>query len=149
MKKSILVVAIFSLVATAIFASDVESLLDKAKSAYGSGDKTTAIQNIDMAKKIIEKEQLAANNEEYIEIANWDIVDLKSDFYVGKKVKINGIFWGVLTKDSINVEIRGCTFEPSLTDKILTLEKMKKYTFFGVIKTKSYGSPFLHIEAIQ
>lgn len=149
MKKLLLLTAIFIAFSTALFASDVGDFLDKAKTSYASGDKTSAIQNIDAAKKLIEQEQIAANGEEYIEIANWDIVDLKSDFYVGKKVKINGTFYGVSTKDSINVGLRGCSFDSSLVDKILTLEQWKKYTFFGTIKTKSYGSPYLHVEAIQ
>mgnify|MGYP007101878994 CR=1 FL=1 len=41
-----------------------------------------------------------------------------------------------------------CTFEPNLTDTILQLEQHKSYTFYGTVK-ESYGSPYLHIEAIK
>ena len=119
--------------AVELSASDVSDLLDKAKEAYISGDKITAIQNID----------------DYTEVANWDIVDLKSEFYIGRKVKLYGTYYGISGKDSINIELRGCTFDSSLIDQILTLEKFNKYTFYGTIKTKTYGSPFLHVEVIQ
>ena len=41
-------------------------------------------------KKIIEQEKLDSNIDDYTEVANWDIVDLKSEFYIGRKVKIYG-----------------------------------------------------------
>ena len=46
--------------------------------------------NIDEAKKIIEQEKLDSNIDDYTEVENWDIVDLKSEFYIGRKVKIYG-----------------------------------------------------------
>lgn len=149
MKRSFSLFVILMVVAAYIFASDVSDLLDKAKSAYLSGDITATIKNIDEAKKILEKDKLESSSDEFIEVTNWDIVDLKSDFYIGKKVKMYGTYWGLSTKDTINIEFRSCTFDSSLVDQILTLEKLKKYTFFGTIKTKTYGSPFLHVEAIQ
>lgn len=100
-------------------------------------------------KKIIEQEKLDSNIDDYTEVANWDIVDLKSEFYIGRKVKLYGTYYGTSRKDSINIELRGCTFDSSLIDQILTIEKFKKYTFYGTIKTKTYGSPFLHVEVIQ
>lgn len=39
--------------------------------------------NIDEAKKIIEQENLDSNIDDYTEVANWDIVDLRSEFYIG------------------------------------------------------------------
>ena len=149
MKKNFSVIAILMVATVELSASDVSNLLDKAKEAYISGDKITAIQNIDEAKKIIEQEKLDSNIDDYTEVANWDIVDLKSEFYIGRKVKIYGTYYGISGKDSINIELRGCTFDSSLIDQILTLEKFNKYTFYGTIKTKTYGSPFLHVEVIQ
>lgn len=51
MKKNFSVIAILMVAAVELSASDVSNLLDKAKEAYISGDKITAIQNIDEAKK--------------------------------------------------------------------------------------------------
>ena len=53
-KKNFSVIAILMVAAVKLSASNVNNLLDKAKEAYISGDKITAIQNIDEAKKIIE-----------------------------------------------------------------------------------------------
>ncbi|MCI6953460.1 MAG: hypothetical protein MR839_06150 [Spirochaetia bacterium] len=50
-EKNFLVIAILMVAAVELSASDVSDLLDKAKEAYISGDKITAIQNIDEAKK--------------------------------------------------------------------------------------------------
>ena len=83
MKKNFSVIAILMVAAVELSASDVSNLLDKAKEAYISGDKITAIQNIDEAKKIIEQEKLDSNIDDYTEVANWDIVDLRSEFYIG------------------------------------------------------------------
>ena len=88
--------------AVELSASDVSNLLDKAKEAYISGDKITAIQNIDEAKKIIEQEKLDSNIDDYTEVANWDIVDLKSEFYIGRKVKLYGTYYGISGKDILN-----------------------------------------------
>jgi hypothetical protein len=54
LKKNFSVITILMVATVELSASDVNNLLDKAKEAYISGDKITAIQNIDEAKKINE-----------------------------------------------------------------------------------------------
>lgn len=104
---------------------------------------------IDSARKIIESEHLLETDREYIKIANWDVIDLKSEFYIGKKVKFIGSYWGVVGKDKISVEHRSCTFENALIDKILMLQKTKTYTFYGTVMQQKYLSPYIHIEIIE
>ena len=133
------------------FASDVEVLLQKAIVSYTSGDLSLTIQNIDAVRKLLDEEKIKNTNDEYLEVNTWDLIDLKSESYIGKKVKFTGEFYGVISKDKVNVKLRGCTFDNTLIDKILTLENYKKYSFYGIIKEPSYksGSPYMHVEAIE
>ena len=73
----------------------------------------------------------------------------KTEFYIGKKVKFTGSYWGVVGKDKISVELRSCTFEDTLIDKILMLQKTKTYTFYGTVMQQKYLSPYIHIEIIE
>lgn len=132
-------------------ASDVEMLLQKAIESYNSGDVLSTIQNIDAARKLLDEETITNIKDEYLEVTTWDLIDLKSESYIGKKVKFTGEFYGVMSKDKINVKMRSCTFDNTLIDKILTLENYKKYSFYGIVKEPLYknGSPYMHVEAIE
>ena len=140
---------VFITICVLCFASEVTNLLDTAKIEYKKGNFNSAIELIDSARKIIESEHLLETDREYIEIANWDVIDLKSEFYIGKKVKFIGSYWGVVGKDQISVELRSCTFENALIDKILMLQKTKTYTFYGTVMQQKYLSPYIHIEIIE
>jgi len=90
MKKIFFLFVLFFLI-TNLFASPVEDYLTKAINAYGNGDITTAINNIDAARKILDKEQLSQNQKEYTEVSSWDIVKLKKYDYIGRKIKLKSI----------------------------------------------------------
>lgn len=149
MKKIILSVllCVFSFF---VFASDVSDLLLEAQTAYKSGDVSTAIQKLDSAKSIMEKEQLSSSANDYVEVANWDIIKMKSADYLGKKVIIKAKFIGINSDGTVYlIEISPSnSYEPSLVDKILTLKKYEYYNFYGTV-VSDYLGPKLFIEAIN
>lgn len=149
MKKIILSVllCVFSFF---VFASDVSDLLLEAQTAYESGDVSTAIQKIDSAKSIMEKEQLSSSANDYVEVASWDIIKIKSADYLGKKVIIKAKFIGINSDGTVYlIEISPSnSYEPSLVDKILTLKKYEYYNFYGTV-VSDYLGPKLFIEAIN
>lgn len=133
-----------------VFASEVSDLLQEAQTAYESGDVTTAIQKLDSAKSLMEKEQLSSSGDDYVEVASWDIVKLKSADYLGKKVIIKAKFIGINSDGTVYlIEISPSnSYEPSLIDKLLTLKKYEFYNFYGTVVSDFLG-PELHIEAIE
>ncbi|MDD6969355.1 MAG: hypothetical protein SPH83_01585 [Treponema sp.] len=149
MKKIILSVllCVFSFF---VFASDVSDLLLEAQTAYESGDVYTAIQKIDSAKSIMEKEQLSSSANDYVEVASWDIIKIKSADYLGKKVIIKAKFIGINSDGTVYlIEISPSnSYEPSLVDKTLTLKKYEYYNFYGTV-VSDYLGPKLFIEAIN
>lgn len=149
MKKIILSVllCVFSFF---VFASDVSDLLQEAQTAYESGDVYTAIQKIDSAKSIMEKKQLSSSANDYVEVASWDIIKMKSADYLGKKVIIKAKFIGINSDGTVYlIEISPSnSYEPSLVDKILTLKKYEYYNFYGTV-VSDYLGPKLFIEAIN
>lgn len=149
MKKIILSVllCVFSFF---VFASEVSDLLLEAQTAYESGDVSTAIQKIDSAKSIMEKEQLSSSANDYVEVASWDIIKMKSADYLGKKVIIKAKFIGINSDGTVYlIEISPSnSYEPSLVDKILTLKKYEYYNFYGTV-VSDYLGPKLFIEAIN
>ncbi len=151
MKKTLFFLVIF-LFSVFIFASEVSDLLQEAQTAYESGDVSTAIQKIDSAKSIMEKEQLSSSADDYIEISNWDVVKIKKSEYIDKKVKVKARFYGI-NSDGKTVHLAiglSCTFDNSMVDKFLELTKYQEYVFFGtVFESNSLLGPMLHIEAIE
>ena len=149
MKKIILSVllCVFSFF---VFASEVSDLLLEAQTAYESENVYTAIQKIDSAKSIMEKEQLSSSANDYVEVANWDIIKMKSADYLGKKVIIKAKFIGINSDGTVYlIEISPSnSYEPSLVDKILTLKKYEYYNFYGTV-VSDYLGPKLFIEAIN
>ena|GEM_PF-6305087 len=133
-----------------VFASEVSDLLQEAQTAYETGDVTTAIQKLDSAKSIMEKEQLSSSANDYIEVASWDIIKMKSADYLGKKVIIKAKFIGINSDGTVYlIEISPSnSYEPSLVDKILTLKKYEYYNFYGTV-VSDYLGPKLFIEAIN
>ena len=133
-----------------VFAFEVSDLLQEAQTAYESGDVYTAIQKIDSAKSIMEKEQLSSSANDYVEVANWDIIKMKSADYLGKKVIIKAKFIGINSDGTVYlIEISPSnSYEPSLVDKILTLKKNEYYNFYGTV-VSDYLGPKLFIEAIN
>lgn len=147
--KKILTICIFFIFTSLTFASELETLLQKAIESYNSGDTETALQNIDLARKIIDTEKLQNENNEYTEIASWDVVKLKKALYLGKKVKLYTMYSGVYGSEEIVLNgPGGCNFNEQLVDKILTLQTLKRYTFYGTVKEGLYG-PTLFVEAIE
>lgn len=147
--KKILTICIFFIFTSLTFASELETLLQKAIESYNSGDTETALQNLDAAKKILDAEKLQNRNNEYTEVTNWDVVKLKKDIYLEKKVKVTTMYSGVTGTQYIVLSGPGaCNFNEQLVDKILTLEKLKKYTFYGTVKD-SWTGPTLFVEAIE
>ena len=133
-----------------VFAFEVSDLLQEAQTAYESGDVYTAIQKIDSAKSIMEKEQLSSSANDYVEVASWDIIKMKSADYLGKKVIIKAKFIGINSDGTVYlIEISPSnSYEPSLVDKILTLKKYEYYNFYGTV-VSDYLGPKLFIEAIN
>lgn len=133
-----------------VFASEVSDLLLEAQTAYESGDVSTAIQKLDSAKSIMEKEQLSSSANDYVEVASWDIIKMKSADYLGKKVIIKAKFIGINSDGTVYlIEISPSnSYEPSLVDKILTLKKYEYYNFYGTV-VSDYLGPKLFIEAIN
>ncbi len=148
--KKIIVLLIACSLPLFVFASDVGNLLKEAQTAYESGDVSTAIQKLDSAKSIMEKEQLSSSAEDYVKVASWDIVKLKSADYLGKKVIIKAKFIGINSDGTVYlIEISPSnSYEPSLVDKILTLKKYEYYNFYGTV-VSDYLGPKLFIEAIN
>lgn len=149
MKKVIFsfLLCVFSFV---VFASEVSDLLQEAQTAYESGDVSTAIQKLESAKSIMEKEQLSSVSNDYIEIKSWDVVKLKKSDYIGKKVKVKSKYLGPNSNGSVyllNVD-PNCTYDESLIDKLLSLKTYDEYTFYGTVKIKN-STPSLHIEGIE
>ena len=149
MKKFILFVLLCAF-SFCVFASEVSDLLQEAQTAYETGDVTTAIQKLDSAKSIMEKEQLSSSANDYIEVASWDIIKMKSADYLGKKVIIKAKFIGINSDGTVYlIEISPSnSYEPSLVDKILTLKKYEYYNFYGTV-VSDYLGPKLFIEAIN
>ena len=149
MKKIILSI-LLCLSSLFVFASEVSDLLQEAQTAYETGDVTTAIQKLDSAKSIMEKEQLSSSANDYIEVASWDIIKMKSADYLGKKVIIKAKFIGINSDGTVYlIEISPSnSYEPSLVDKILTLKKYEYYNFYGTV-VSDYLGPKLFIEAIN
>ena len=133
-----------------VFASEVSDLLQEVQTAYETGDVTTAIQKLDSAKSIMEKEQLSSSVNDYVEVASWDIIKMKSADYLGKKVIIKAKFIGINSDGTVYlIEISPSnSYEPSLVDKILTLKKYEYYNFYGTV-VSDYLGPKLFIEAIN
>ena len=133
-----------------VFAFEVSDLLQEAQTAYESGDVYTAIQKIDSAKSIMEKEQLSSSANDYVEVASWDIIKMKSADYLGKKVIIKAKFIGINADGTVYLieSSPSNSYEPSLVDKILTLKKNEYYNFYGTV-VSDYLGPKLFIEAIN
>ena len=133
-----------------VFAFEVSDLLQEAQTAYESGDVYTTIKKIDSAKSIIEKKQLSSSANDYVEVASWDIIKMKSADYLGKKVIIKAKFIGINSDGTVYlIEISPSnSYEPSLVDKILTLKKYEYYNFYGTV-VSDYLVPKLFIEAIN
>jgi len=134
-----------------VFASEVSDLLQEAQTAYESGDVSAAIQKLDSAKSLMEKEELSSSGDDYVEITNWDIVKLKSADFIGKKVKVKAQFIGINSSGTVYlIEISPSnSYEPSLIDKLLTLKKYEFYNFYGTVQDNGILGPKLHIEAIE
>mgnify|MGYP006916098393 FL=1 len=136
----------------ASFASEVTELLENAKNAYSNGNLTETINLIDSAKKIVEKETISSSSEEYIGVSNWDVVKIKKSEYIGKKVKVKARFYGI-NSDGKTVHISiglSCTYENSLVDKFLEINKYQEYVFYGtVFEENSLLGPMIHIEKID
>ena len=133
-----------------VFASEVSDLLLEAQTAYESGDVSTAIQKLDSAKSIMEKEQLSSSANDYVEVASWDIIKMKSADYLGKKVIIKAKFIGINSDGTVYLieSSPSNSYETSLVDKILTLKKYEYYNFYGTV-VSDYLGPKLFIEAIN
>jgi hypothetical protein len=149
MKKTIITLLSLMIFASASFASELTDLLEKAKNEYSKGNLTETINLIDSAKKIVEKENINSSSEEYIEVINWDVVKLKKDAYIGKKVKVTTMYSGLSGSEYIILSISGpCHFDSNLVDKILSLKKFSNYTFYGTVQD-SWTSPTLFVERID
>ena len=150
--KKILSVLIIVSVSVLSFASDFSDLLDKAKDSYAKGNLNETINLIDSARKILDKESLSKSAEEYIEVAKWDIVKLKKDYYIGKKVKIKAKFCGV-NSDGTSIHLLdvsiNCKFDSNLIEKILSLKEFSFYTFYGTVEDDRWNGPKLFIEKIE
>ena len=139
----------FLLIYTSVFASEVSDLLDKAKSEYEKGNISASITCIDSARKILDKESLNKTETEYIEITNWDVVKLKKDVYIGKKVKFTTRYSGISGSEYIILSGPGaCHFDSNLVDKILSLKEFSNFTFYGTVQD-SWASPTLFVEKID
>lgn len=149
MKKMILTVLLCTF-SFFVFASEVSDLLQEVQTAYESGDIAIAIQKLNSAKSIMEKEQLSSDAESYIEVNSWDIVKLKKADYLGKKVKIQANFAGINSDGSLFISEVSVTnpYDNSLVDKILSLQKYEKYIFYGTVTDGVLG-PKLYVEAIE
>ena len=150
--KKILSVLIIVSVSVLSFASDFSDLLDKAKDSYAKGNLNETINLIDSARKIVDKESLNSTAEEYIEVAKWDIVKLKKDYYIGKKVKITTTYCGLsfLSSDKINLtNVGSCYYDNNLVDKILSFEYYSTHTFYGIVRKDNYSDAELYIEKID
>lgn len=98
-----------------VFASEVSDLLLEAQTAYESGDVSTAIQKLDSAKSLMEKEELSSSGDDYVEITNWGIVKLKSADFIGKKVKVKAKFIGINSSGTvylIEISPSNCSYDP-------------------------------------
>ena len=150
MKKTLFFLVTF-LFSVFIFASEVSDLLQEAQTAYESGDVSTAIQKIDSAKSILEKEQLSSSAEDYIELTSWDIVKIKKNDYLGKKVKVQASYLGITSSGFVYLSeiATNNSYDESLVEKLLSLSKYKKYIFYGTVMDNGSLGTKLYIEAVE
>lgn len=149
MKRFIVTFINFILFSSIIFASEVTDLLENAKTAYSNGNLTETINLIDSAKRLVERENINSSSEEYIEVLNWDVVKLKKDVYIGKKVKFTTRYSGISGSEYIILSGPGaCHFDGNLVDKILSLKEFSNFTFYGTVQD-SWASPTLFVEKID
>ncbi len=149
MKKIIVTFINFILFSSIIFSSEVTDLLENAKTAYSNGNLTETISLIDSAKRLVERENINSSSEEYIEVTNWDVVKLKKDVYIGKKVKFTTRYSGISGSEYIILSGPGaCHFDSNLVDKILSLKEFSNFTFYGTVQD-SWASPTLFVEKID
>ena len=151
MKKIFTNIIVIFLAISVCYASEVSTLLDKAKQEYELGNLAEALQYIDEAKKMIEAEIKPQNTEEYREITSWDIVKLKKNDYIGKKVKITTRLSSIHSDGTawlVNIGMN-CRIEEQVIDSILQLEKYKDYTFYGTVCEDRWLGPQLSIEYIE
>lgn len=148
--KKLFSISLFCLFSIFIYASEVSDLLQEAQTAYESGDVSTAIQKIDSAKSILEKEQLSSAVDDYIEVTNWDVIKMKKAEYDGKRIKYKAKYFGPNSNGTVYIENIGntCTYDESLIDQLLSLKQYEKYTFYGTVFLY-YSRPSLHVEAIE
>ena len=149
MKKILVTFINFILFSSIIFSSEVTDLLENAKTAYSNGNLTETISLIDSAKRLVERENINSSSEEYIEVTNWDVVKLKKDVYIGKKVKFTTRYSGISGSEYIILSGPGaCHFDSNLVDKILSLKEFSNFTFYGTVQD-SWASPTLFVEKID
>jgi len=149
MKKIIVTFINFILFSSIIFSSEVTDLLENAKTAYSNGNLTETISLIDSAKRLVERENINSSSEEYIEVTNWDVVKLRKDVYIGKKVKFTTRYSGISGSEYIILSGPGaCHFDSNLVDKILSLKEFSNFTFYGTVQD-SWASPTLFVEKID
>lgn len=149
MKKIIVTFINFILFSSIIFSSEVTDLLEDAKTAYSNGNLTETISLIDSAKRLVERENINSSSEEYIEVTNWDVVKLRKDVYIGKKVKFTTRYSGISGSEYIILSGPGaCHFDSNLVDKILSLKEFSNFTFYGTVQD-SWASPTLFVEKID
>ena len=133
------------------FSSDVSDLLKAAQESYESGDLSTALQKIDSAKAIIEREKLSSSSNDYIELENWNAVKINKAKYLGKKVKVPGVYCNITAKGLVHISSISTnnTYDEELVDKLLSLKKYEMYIFYGSVQDGGSLGPKLHIEAIE
>ena len=149
--KKILITLIALCISYLLFASEVSDLLQEAQIAYETGDVTTAIKKLDSAKSILEKEQLSSSAEDYIELNSWDIVKIKKNDYLGKKVKVQASYLGITSSGFVYLSeiATNNSYDESLVEKLLSLSKYKKYIFYGTVMDNGSLGTKLYIEAVE
>ena len=151
MKRNTVLLIVFSFLCSAAFSSDVSLLLDNAKSEYEKGNIKETISCLDSARKLLDKELSSVADESYIELKSWDVVKLKPNEFIGKKVKIITRFYRIQPNGLISLADVSFynTYEDFLIDILPELEKYREYRFLGTVEKDNIYGLRLNIEGIE
>lgn len=153
MKKIICILGSIIFIINFICASEFSDLIDRAKIQYSTKNYEETIQLLDTAKAIVESEKISQTTDNYIEVPSLSTLELKSDIYIGKKIKIR-CKMSYLSKDSLDLfdgvtAMHFCKYEKEVVDKLLTMKLFEEYTFYGTVLISTRNKVYINIETID
>lgn len=127
--------------------------LEKAKQRYEKRDMDGALAALESAQRVItaQSKSKAKGGTGYTTIKSWSTVQKKPADYDGVKIKIQALNYGITPDESLWIfgVSPMCSYEASIKQDLLQLEKNKKYYFYGtVVWLNPTIGPILHVETV-